>query len=81
MPANALVQTRIDPGVKERASAVLEQLGITVSDAVRILLPELRMKVRCRFLLPLTSRRTTHGSDPKCRRPSTILVLRSPMKI
>jgi DNA-damage-inducible protein J len=38
MPANALVQTRIDPEVKERAAAVLGELGITVSDAVRILL-------------------------------------------
>jgi DNA-damage-inducible protein J len=38
MPANALVQTRIDPVVKERAAAVLRELGITVSDAVRILL-------------------------------------------
>jgi DNA-damage-inducible protein J len=38
MSANALVQTRIDPDVKERASAVLGELGITVSDAVRILL-------------------------------------------
>ena len=38
MPANALVQTRIDPVVKERAAAVLEELGITVSEAVRILL-------------------------------------------
>ena len=38
MSAGALVQTRIDPLVKERASAVLEELGITVSDAVRILL-------------------------------------------
>ncbi len=38
MPANALVQTRIDPAVKERAAAVLEDMGITVSDAVRILL-------------------------------------------
>jgi DNA-damage-inducible protein J len=38
MPANALVQTRIDPEVKERAAAVLEELGITVSEAVRILL-------------------------------------------
>ena len=38
MPANALVQTRIDPAVKERAAVVLEKLGITVSDAVRILL-------------------------------------------
>jgi DNA-damage-inducible protein J len=38
MPANALVQTRIDPAVKARAAAVLEELGITVSEAVRILL-------------------------------------------
>ena len=38
MPANALVQTRIDPDVKERAAAVLGEMGITVSDAVRVLL-------------------------------------------
>jgi DNA-damage-inducible protein J len=38
MAANALVQTRIDPAVKERAAAVLEAMGLTVSDAVRILL-------------------------------------------
>lgn len=36
--ANTLVQTRIDPAVKERAATVLERLGLTVSDAVRILL-------------------------------------------
>ncbi len=38
MPANALVQTRIHPAVKQRATEVLEELGITVSEAVRILL-------------------------------------------
>jgi DNA-damage-inducible protein J len=38
MPGNALVQTRIDPAVKERAAEVLEELGITLSEAVRILL-------------------------------------------
>ncbi|TAL87982.1 MAG: type II toxin-antitoxin system RelB/DinJ family antitoxin [Rhodanobacter sp.] len=38
MAANALIQTRIDAAVKERAAAVLGQLGMTVSDAVRILL-------------------------------------------
>jgi DNA-damage-inducible protein J len=38
MPANALVQTRIDPAVKERAAEVLGEMGITVSEAVRILL-------------------------------------------
>ena len=38
MASNALVQTRIDPAVRDKAAAVLEQLGLTVSDAVRILL-------------------------------------------
>lgn len=38
MAANALVQTRIDPAVKEKAATVLEGLGLTVSDAVRIML-------------------------------------------
>jgi DNA-damage-inducible protein J len=38
MAANALVQTRIDPVVKEKAATVLEEVGLTVSDAVRIML-------------------------------------------
>ncbi|ABR62056.1 type II toxin-antitoxin system RelB/DinJ family antitoxin [Sinorhizobium medicae] len=38
MAANALVQTRINAGVRDRASAVLESMGLTVSDVVRILL-------------------------------------------
>ena len=38
MAAKALVQTRIDADVRDRASAVLESMGLTVSDAVRILL-------------------------------------------
>ena len=38
MVSKALVQTRIDADVKERATLVLENMGLTVSDAVRILL-------------------------------------------
>lgn len=38
MASNALVQTRIDSEIKERATEVLGQMGLTVSDAVRILL-------------------------------------------
>ena len=32
------VQTRVDADVKDRAGAVLEKMGLTVSDAIRILL-------------------------------------------
>jgi DNA-damage-inducible protein J len=38
MAANALVQTRIDAEIRDRASAVLANMGLTVSDVVRILL-------------------------------------------
>lgn len=38
MAASTLVQTRIDAAVKVRAAEVLDKMGLTVSDAVRILL-------------------------------------------
>ena len=38
MAANALVQTRINGAVKNEAAAVLATMGLTVSDAVRLLL-------------------------------------------
>ena len=38
MAANALVQARIDGAIKEEAAAVLAAMGLTVSDAVRLLL-------------------------------------------
>ncbi len=38
MAANALVQTRINSLVKDEAAAVLATMGLTVSDAVRLML-------------------------------------------
>ena len=38
MPENAVVRARIDPRIKEEATAVLAAMGLTVSDAFRILL-------------------------------------------
>jgi len=38
MAANKLVQTRIDGEIKEEAAVVLAAMGLTVSDAVRLLL-------------------------------------------
>jgi DNA-damage-inducible protein J len=36
--ANAVVRARIDENIKEEASAVLAAMGLTVSDAFRIML-------------------------------------------
>lgn len=38
MSANAVVRARIDEKIKEEASVVLAAMGLTVSDAFRILL-------------------------------------------
>jgi len=48
MATNALVQARIDGAVKDEASAVLAAMGLTVSDAVRMLLT----KIACEHALP-----------------------------
>jgi DNA-damage-inducible protein J len=49
MPANALVQARIDSEVKEEAAAVLKEIGLTVSDAVRLLLTKVAREKRLPF--------------------------------
>ena len=38
MTANAVVRARIDENVKEEASAILATIGLTMSDAFRLLL-------------------------------------------
>ena len=49
MSANALVQTRIDIAVKEEAAHVLAAMGLTVSDAVRLLLTRIATEKQLPF--------------------------------
>lgn len=41
MSANAVVRARIDEHIKEEATVVLAAMGLTVSDAVRLLLTKI----------------------------------------
>lgn len=41
MSANQLVQARINGAIKEEAASVLAAMGLTVSDAVRLLLTKI----------------------------------------
>ena len=41
MAANALVTTRIDGKIKEEAALVLSSMGLSISDAVRLLLTKI----------------------------------------
>ncbi|MGJ0620165.1 MAG: type II toxin-antitoxin system RelB/DinJ family antitoxin [Methylocystis sp.] len=38
MSADDIVQARIDPETKRRAAAVLEPMGLSISDAIRLLM-------------------------------------------
>lgn len=60
MAANTLVQTRIDADVKERATAVLASIGLTVSDVVRILLTRTANEGALPF--PLTANTAQHDA-------------------
>ena len=67
MAANALVQARVDLGVKEEAAAVLAAMGLTVSDAVRLLLTKVAQEKTLPFEL-LTPNAETVAAMKEARR-------------
>lgn len=66
MAANALVQTRIDGTVKEEAAVVLAAMGLTVSDAVRLMLTRVAREKALPFE-PLVPNATTIAAMKKAR--------------
>jgi len=49
MAANQLVQVRIDGVIKEQAAAVLASIGLTLSDAVRLMLTKVAQEKKLPF--------------------------------
>lgn len=67
MAANALVQARIDGAVKKEAAAVLAAIGLTVSDAVRLLLTKVAQEKALPFE-PLIPNATTIEAVKEARK-------------
>lgn len=69
MATNAVVRSRISADVKERAAAVLEEMGLTVSDLMRIVLTRvanenaLPFELKPNKLTRETMRKTAQGVD------------------
>jgi len=69
MASNAVVRSRIDADVKEKATAVLEEMGLTVSDVMRIVLTRvakenaLPFDLRPNKLTRETMRKTAKGAE------------------
>jgi len=66
MAANAVVRARIDGHIKEEASVVLAAMGLTVSDAFRILLTRIAHEKTLPFE-PLTPNETTIAAIREAR--------------
>ncbi len=67
MTANAVVRARIDEQIKEEASAVLAAMGLTVSDAFRIMLTRIAHEKALPFE-PLIPNATTIAAMKESRR-------------
>ena len=67
MAANHLVQARINPAVKEEAAAVLAAMGLTDSDAVRLLLTKVAHEKALPFA-PLVPNAVTIEAMKEARR-------------
>ena len=69
MATNSVVRSRIDAHVKEKATAVLEEMGLTVSDVMRIVLTRvakenaLPFDLRPNKLTRETMRKTARGAE------------------
>jgi len=67
MSANAVVRARIDEHIKEEATAVLAAMGLTVSDAFRIMLTRVAREKALPFD-PLVPNATTIEAMKEARR-------------
>ncbi len=67
MAANQLVQARVKGSVKEEAAAVLAAMGLTVSDAIRLLLTKVAEEKALPFS-PLVPNETTIAAMREARR-------------
>jgi len=70
MSANAVVRARIDEHIKDEASAVLAAMGLTVSDALRMMLTRVAREQSLPFD-PLVPNATTIKAMRDARRGKT----------
>ena len=58
MAATVIIQARIDPKVKAEAAAVLDEIGLTLSDAVRLLMKRVAAEKQLPFDLRMPNAQT-----------------------
>jgi DNA-damage-inducible protein J len=73
MAANSIVRARIDEQIKKEAAAVLEAMGLTVSDAFRMMMVKIAKEKALPFE-PLVPNRETIEAMKAARRGELVTV-------
>lgn len=71
MPANAVVRARIDKKIKEEAEVVLASIGLTISDAFRLMLMRI-VKEKALPFAPLVPNAETVAAMAAARRGEVV---------
>ena len=58
MPVDTVVRARIDTATKERATAALDAMGLSVSDAIRLLMLRIADEQRLPFAVTVPNKAT-----------------------
>jgi DNA-damage-inducible protein J len=61
MPKKAVIQTRIDSGIKEEAMEILSQLNITMSEAISLYLAQITLHKGIPFEIKIPNDLTAHA--------------------
>jgi DNA-damage-inducible protein J len=67
MAANAVVRARIDGQIKEEASVILASMGLTISDAIRLMMTRIAVEKELPFH-PLIPNEVTIAAMKRARR-------------
>lgn len=68
MPSDTVVRARIDADTKERAAAALEAMGLSVSDAIRLLMLRIADEQRLPFDVRVPMTETAKAMEQLVRR-------------
>ena len=81
MTADAIVRARIDARTKERATTALNAMGLSISDAIRLLLLRVADEQRLPFAVEVPNRATRQAiKEPEAAKGKTYGSTREMMK-
>lgn len=63
MANNTTIQVRVDSSIKEQTESILDKLGMTISEAIRLYLKQIIMRKEIPFELKIPNTATLHAIE------------------